>query len=105
MSLDALSAALEERVMRGEAKTSVELRAKAARVARGEDAPDLDDALRAFLQKVGRHAYQVTADDLAALKRLGHTEDALFELTVSAALAAGRHRLARGLAALDGLPK
>src|SRR2546421_227979 len=47
-------------------------------------------------------AYTATDEDLAALQRAGHSDDALFEVTVSAALGAALARLERGLAALRG---
>jgi hypothetical protein len=37
-----------------------------------------------------------------ALQRSGHSDDALFEITVAAAVGAALHRLDRGLAALRG---
>jgi alkylhydroperoxidase family enzyme len=55
-----------------------------------------------YVDKVALHAYQVTDDDLAALQRSGSSEDAVFEITVSAALGAALVRLDRGLAALRG---
>jgi hypothetical protein len=36
------------------------------------------------------------------LRRAGYSEDAIFEITVSAALGAGMIRLERGLAAMKG---
>jgi len=65
----------------------------------GEDIPE---DLRAYVDKVARHAYTVTDRDLEDLKRAGYSEDAIFEITLSAALGAGMSRLERGLAALDG---
>jgi alkylhydroperoxidase family enzyme len=56
--------------------------------------------LRVYVDKVARHAYEVTDEDVAALRRAGYTEDAIFEVTVSAAVGAGLARLERGLAAL-----
>src|SRR5687768_16577863 len=56
--------------------------------------------LAAYADKVAREAYGVTDEDVAALRRAGYTEDAIFEVTVSAALGAGLARLERGLAAL-----
>jgi hypothetical protein len=44
----------------------------------------------------------VTDEDMARLKALGYTEDDLFEITLSAALGAGRTRLECGLVALKG---
>ena len=61
-----------------------------------------EDALGRYVDMVARHAYKLTDDDLAALQRAGSSEDAIFEITVSAALGAALGRLERGLAALRG---
>jgi alkylhydroperoxidase family enzyme len=53
-----------------------------------------------YLEKVRLHAYRVTDADVQALKDTGHSEDQIFEQTVSAAVAAGLARLEAGLAAL-----
>ncbi len=63
---------------------------------------DLPPALTTYVDKVAQHAYQVTDEDVVTLQRAGHSDDALFELTVSAALGAAWLRLERGLAALRG---
>jgi alkylhydroperoxidase family enzyme len=60
----------------------------------------LPPALASYIDKVGRHAYKVTDADIDALKAAGFSEDAIFELTVSAALGAAAGRLERGLAVL-----
>lgn len=60
------------------------------------------ESARAFVDKVIRHAYRVTDRDVEALRAAGLSEDAIFELTISAAVGAGRGRLERGLAALRG---
>jgi alkylhydroperoxidase family enzyme len=65
-------------------------------------AGEIPEALRAYVDKVARHAYKVTERDLDELKQTGYSEDAIFEITLSAALGAGRSRLERGLAALRG---
>jgi len=65
---------------------------------------DVPPALAAYVDKVARHAYRVTDEDLATLQRAGHSDDALFEVTVSAALGAALGRLQRGLAALRSSP-
>ena len=52
------------------------------------------------VEKVARHAYLVTYADVAALRDGGYSEDAIFEITLSAALGAGMARLERGFAAL-----
>ena len=53
-----------------------------------------------YLDKVRRHAYKVTDRDVEELKAAGHSEDEIFEQTVSAAVAAGLERLDAGLEAL-----
>ncbi len=53
-----------------------------------------------YLDKVRNHAYQITDADVRALKDAGFSDDEIFEQTVSAAVAAGLHRLERGLACL-----
>ena len=54
-----------------------------------------------YLDKVRRNAYEVTDDDIQALKDAGYSEDVIFEQTVSVAVAAGLERLE---AALEVLP-
>jgi alkylhydroperoxidase family enzyme len=54
------------------------------------------------VEKVAHHAYKVTDDDVTALQRAGNSDNALFELTVSAAVGSALGRLARGMAALRG---
>jgi alkylhydroperoxidase family enzyme len=60
--------------------------------------------LASYVDKVAKHAYTVTDDDLRRLQQAGHSDDALFEVTVSAALGAALGRLERGLAALRSSP-
>jgi alkylhydroperoxidase family enzyme len=54
-----------------------------------------------YLDKVRRNAYKVTDADIRALRDAGYSEDAVFEETVSVAVAAGLERLD---AALEVLP-
>ena len=49
--------------------------------------------LGAYIKKVTEHAYLVTDDDIADLKRAQYSDDQIFEATVSAALGAGLVRL------------
>ena len=56
--------------------------------------------LESYLERVRLHAYQVTDEEVEALKRAGYSEDELFEHTVSAAVAAGLKRLDAALAVL-----
>ena len=76
-------------------------RAVLARAAKpGAPAAALPAPLGAYIDKVARHAYRVTDEDVAALQRGGNTDDALFEVTVAAAVGAALARLERGLATL-----
>ena len=55
----------------------------------------------AYLDKVRRAAYTVTDADVQALKDAGHSEDEIFEQTVSTAVSVGLQRLDAALGALD----
>jgi hypothetical protein len=59
-------------------------------------APDFEP----YLEKVRARAYTVTDADVESLKAAGHSEDEIFEQTVSAAVAAGLMRLEAGLRAV-----
>ena len=63
----------------------------------GEPAPP---PLEAYVEKVRRHAYRVTDDEVDALVA-ATSEDAVFEATVATALGAGLARLEAGLAAIE----
>jgi hypothetical protein len=54
-----------------------------------------------YLAKVRGEAFRITDSDVEALKAGGHSEDEIFEQTVSAAVAAGLERLEAGLKALQ----
>jgi alkylhydroperoxidase family enzyme len=58
--------------------------------------------LVAYIKKVALYAYKTTEEDIETLRFAGYSEDAIFEITLSAALGAGMTRLERGLAALKG---
>lgn len=97
---------LVEAVLDGEGVTDRALRTaiQTAVVAGGDQLTAGESAIPAalipYLQKVSRHAYRIIDGDVEALKEQGYSEDAIFELTVSAALGAGLGRLERGLAVL-----
>ena len=55
--------------------------------------PPAPDAMAAYLEKVRLHAYQVTDDDVQALKDAGFSEDEIFEQTVATAISEGLRRL------------
>jgi alkylhydroperoxidase family enzyme len=57
-------------------------------------------SMDALVDKVARHAYKVTDRDVAALRDAGHSEDAIFEVVVAAAVGAGTARLDAGLRAV-----
>jgi hypothetical protein len=63
---------------------------------------DLPADLARHVDAVIQHAYRVTDDDVARLSSAGHSDDAIFEATVSAAVGAGTSRLARALELLHG---
>jgi len=58
--------------------------------------------LVSYVKKVALHAYKTTNEDIEVLRKAGYSEDAIFEIIVSAALGAGMARLERGLEALKG---
>jgi alkylhydroperoxidase/carboxymuconolactone decarboxylase family protein YurZ len=62
---------------------------------------EIPASLQAYLEKLVRHAYKVTGEDIQSLLQAGYSEEEIFEITVSAALGAGMGRLERGLAALQ----
>lgn len=62
---------------------------------------ELAPGLRAYVEKVATVAYRITDEDVDALKRAGHSEDAIFEITAAAALGAAIMRLERGLIVLN----
>jgi alkylhydroperoxidase family enzyme len=53
-----------------------------------------------YAEKVRRHAYKVTDADVRALLDAGLSEDEVFELTVSVAVAAGLERWQAGMRVL-----
>jgi alkylhydroperoxidase family enzyme len=76
-----------------------ELRAAVEAFAAGRPA-ELPDDLRPYVEKVASRAYTVTDADVDALREAGYSEDAIFELTLAAALGAARARWTAGLDAM-----
>lgn len=60
----------------------------------------LPGELQTLVDKIQRHAYKVTDEDVARLQAQ-YGDDRMFELIVSAALGASRKRLDAGLRALE----
>lgn len=63
---------------------------------------DVELRLRRYADKVRRHAYRVTDEDVDGLYEAGYSEDDVFEATVSVALGAAAERLEAGLRASGG---
>ena len=96
---------LVDAVLSGPGKTAPELRlAVEARAGALSGGPGTDaivpDDLSGWVEKVARHAYRTTDEDVESLKAAGYSDDQLFELTVAAALGASRARLERALETL-----
>jgi alkylhydroperoxidase family enzyme len=85
------AARLVEAVVDGDGATSAETR-RAAFAGRVDD-----PAVAHYVDVVRRHAYRVTDEDVERLRVAGLDDDAIFELTVAAALGAGAERLQVGL--------
>src|SRR5262245_13380781 len=100
----AFRARLEDSVLTAEGDTSGDQRRAALTRGEGGETSDatLPPAIAQYLDTVAQHAYRVRDEDLAALQRAGHSDNALFELTVAATVGAALARLDRGLAALRG---
>lgn len=62
-------------------------------------APNVE--LRGYLEKVRTRASTITDDEVAALLRAGHDQDAIFEHTIAVALGASIERYEAGAAALE----
>jgi alkylhydroperoxidase family enzyme len=60
----------------------------------------LAEPLRALIDKVAKHAHEVTDEDIAAAKASGLSEDQIFELVVSAAIGQATRQHDTALAAL-----
>ena len=67
-------------------------------VATGSNVPD---NLQGYVEKIQKHAYKVVDEDIAGLKAAGYSEDAIFEVTISAAVGAGMKRWRAALAAIE----
>ena len=66
------------------------------------DNAGLDEPMGTLVEKVANHAYQVTDDDVAAVRAAGLSEDAIFEMVVCAAIGAADRQYGSALAALAG---
>jgi alkylhydroperoxidase family enzyme len=64
--------------------------------------PGLPAEVGKYVDKIAMHAYRVVDGDVESLHRAGFSEDAIFEITLCAALGAGIVRLERGQQAVKG---
>jgi len=86
---------LEHAVFSGPGKMSQSLRQT---VADGE--AQVPGELKSLVEKIWRHAYKITDEDIDSLK-VQYCEEELFEIIVSASLGASLVRLEAGLKALE----
>ncbi|MEP7124005.1 MAG: hypothetical protein ABJE95_23965 [Byssovorax sp.] len=101
-ALPARMQALVARFFEGRGETDPALRRAVAERAKGAESDGIPAAIEGYVEKVALHAYRITDEDIVALRAAGYSEDAIFEITLSAALGAGLVRMERGLAALRG---
>lgn len=83
-----------QRVIHGAGESKAAIRSAAAE---GKGVPA---DLQALVDKIHRHAYKVTDDDMVRAQAK-YGDDQMFEIVVSSALGASRQRLIAGLEALD----
>jgi len=88
-----------EAILETPGDADIELRRAVEAFAAGREA-DLPADLRPYVEKVMRNAYKVTDADIDRLREAGYSEDAIFELTLAAALGAAQARLDAGLGAM-----
>ena len=84
-----------ERTVRGAGSTPADQRQAAF------DNRNVPAAAAALVDTIARNAWKVTDEDVAAAKAAGLSEDAIFELAVSAAMGQATRQLDSALAAVD----
>src|SRR5262245_8896200 len=87
--------ALTARILQGDGRASHAQRRAAF------DSAGLAEPLATLIDKVAKHAYKVTDDDIAAAKTSGLSEDQIFEIVVCAAIGQATRQYDRALAALE----
>jgi hypothetical protein len=63
---------------------------------------ELPEPLGSYATKVRDESYRITDADIAGLTAAGLSEDAIFEITIAAAVGAALQRLDAGMAAVRG---
>jgi alkylhydroperoxidase family enzyme len=89
---------LRNRILEGPGQLETSVR----RAAFLDDLDSLPDPLAAYVDRVHRHAYEMTDQDTETLREAGLSEDQVFELTVAAAVGAGLVRFDLARAARSG---
>lgn len=100
--------ALSESILNSPGETTFQLR-NVVRIASarlsgrvGSEGEVLPQSLENYVRKVALFAYRITDEDIEDMHAAGYSDEAIFELTISAALGAGMTRMNIGLAALKG---
>jgi hypothetical protein len=91
--------ALVARILEGDGKASYAQRRAAF------DITGLSEPLSTLIHKVAKHAYQVTDEDIAAVRASGFSEDQIFEIVVCAAIGQATRQYETALAALEAATK
>lgn len=86
---------LVTRILEGDGKASHALRRAAF------DNAGLAEPLNRLIDKVARHAYRVTDEDMTASRTSGLSEDQIFEMVVCAAIGQASRQYDKALAALE----
>jgi alkylhydroperoxidase family enzyme len=89
--------ALVKRILEGDGKASPTQRRAAF------NNSSLPEPLGALVDKVARHAYRVTDEDITTARASGLTEDQLFEIVVCTAVGQATRQYDTALAALEAV--
>jgi len=91
--------ALVARILEGDGRASPAQRRAAF------DNQGLAEPLRTLIDKVAKHAYKVTDEDIAAARASGLSEDQIFEIVMCAAFGQATRQYDAALAALEAATK
>jgi signal transduction histidine kinase len=89
--------ALVARILEGDGRASHALRRAAF------DNAGLAEPLTILIDKVAKHAYKVTDEDIAVARASGLSEDQIFEIVVCAAIGQATRQYDTALAALEAV--
>ncbi|MGH9401280.1 MAG: hypothetical protein ACRD2P_04140 [Terriglobia bacterium] len=87
--------AMVERILRGDGRASHAQRRAAF------DNTGLAEPLSTLIDKLTKHAYKITDEDIAAARASGLSEDKIFEIVVCAAIGQATRQYDMALAALE----